>query len=333
MQQMQDTHDVQNTKNWAVFAHGIYHWTEKLSTTLGVRYTDDQKDVTIYRANFDGSISIPNAPLSFGSTKLSPKAGIDYKWTQNLMTYAMYSTGFRGGGFGPRPSNAGQLHSFKPEDLDNFEIGAKSELFDNRVRLNSDVFYSIYKNQQIGIQDCLPCAPQSVVWFHTINAGKSRIWGVEGELSARPTQAWQVEVSLGYVNYLLTEFNGIPLRPRLANGDRYYPNRTPKWNYGIGTEYSISLGAGGTLTPRVDFTHQSKIYFNNSAGIQEGYGLLSARVTWASPDDKWSAALFGTNLTDEVYFDGKLALQAALGREQGNVAPPRQWGLSLRRSF
>jgi hypothetical protein len=44
-------------------------------------------------------------------------------------------------------------------------------------------------------------------------------------------------------------------------------------------------------------------------------------------------ALFGTNLTDEVYFNGKLSLVTVLGREQGNVAPPRQWGLSLKRSF
>ena len=331
--QMQDTHDVLDTTNWAVFAHGIYHWTDKLSTTLGLRYTDDKKDVTIYRRNFDGTTPINNVPLSFGSTRNSPKVGIDYRWTEDLMTYAMFSTGFRGGGFGPRPSNAGQLASFQPEDLDNYEIGAKSELFDHRVRLNGDVFYSLYTNQQIGVQDCLPCTPVRVPWFRTINAGKSRIWGVEAELNARPTDAWQVEASLGYINYLLTDYTGIALRPKLANGDTYYPNRTPKWNYGLGTQYVVSLGAGGTLTPRLDYTYQSRIYFNNRGGIQNGYGLLSARITWASADDKWSAALFGTNLTDEVYFDGKLALQAALGREQGNVAAPRQWGLSLRRSF
>jgi outer membrane receptor protein involved in Fe transport len=69
------------------------------------------------------------------------------------------------------------------------------------------------------------------------------------------------------------------------------------------------------------------------AGFQDGYGLLSARLTWAAPDDKWSGALSGTNLTNKVYFDGKLALQAALGRESGNLAAPREWGLSLRRNF
>jgi len=331
--QMQDTNDVQDTKNWAAFVHGIYHWTDKLSTTVGVRYTDDKKDVTVYRHNFDGTVPIDNAPLSFGSTRTSPKVGIDYKWSETLMTYALYSVGFRGGGFGPRPSNALQLASFEPEDLDNYEIGVKSEWFDRRVRLNGDVFYSLYTNQQIGVQDCLPCTPVRVPWFRTINAGKSRIAGVELEMNAAPTDRWSVEASLGYINYLLTDFEGITLRPYLPNGDRYYPNRTPKWNYGLGTQYQFSLGAAGSLRPRIDWTHQSTIYFNNSAGVQEGYGLLSARLTWDSADDKWSASLYGTNLTDEEYFDGKLALQAALGREQGNIAAPRQWGLSFRRTF
>ena len=94
---------VQETKNWAVFVHGIYHWTDKLSTTVGVRYTDDKKDVTIFRRNFNGTVSIDHVPLSFGSVRTSPKVGIDYKWTDTLMTYALYSVGFRGGGFGPCP--------------------------------------------------------------------------------------------------------------------------------------------------------------------------------------------------------------------------------------
>ncbi len=60
-----------------------------------------------------GRSPINNATLSFGSTRTSPKVGIDYKWTDTLMTYALYSVGFRGGGFGPRPSNALQLASFR----------------------------------------------------------------------------------------------------------------------------------------------------------------------------------------------------------------------------
>ena len=68
-------------------------------------------------------------------------------------------------------------------------------------------------------------------------------------------------------------------------------------------------------------------------GFQDDLTLVNGRLTWTSPDQAWSAALFGTNLTDEVYFHGKLSLVTVLGREQGNVAAPREWGLTVKRSF
>ncbi len=117
------------------------------------------------------------------------------------------------------------------------------------------------------------------------------------------------------------------LQARLPNGDTYYPNRTPKWNYGAGTEYTLALGDKGTLTPRVDWTYQSKIYFNNSAGFQDGYGLLSARLTWAAPDDKWSVALSGTNLTKHEQRDVEIIADRVatmlMGRAPTLIRPRR----------
>ncbi len=73
---------------------------------------------------------------------------------------------------------------------------------------------------------------------------------------------------------------------------------------------------------------------NGGLTYQPGYTLLNGRITWETPDRKWSVALSGSNLTNQVYFYGKLALAVnSLGREQGNIAPPRQWLLTLRRNF
>ena len=69
------------------------------------------------------------------------------------------------------------------------------------------------------------------------------------------------------------------------------------------------------------------------ARVRLRHTLVDARVTWESMDSGWSMALYGTNLTDEEYFNGKLSLVTVLGREQGNIAPPRQWGLSIKRAF
>jgi iron complex outermembrane receptor protein len=173
-----------------------------------------------------------------------------------------------------------------------------------------------------------------VPWFRTVNTGSSTIKGVEAEFQARPFERLQLEGSLGYIDYFRDDPGLSGLCQYLPNGDPCYPNRTPKWNYGFGIQYSVPLGSvGGTLTPRVDWTSQSRIYFNDAIGTQAGYSLINARLMWVASDETWSAALSGTNLTDEVYFNGKLSLTTSLGREQGNVAAPRQWGLSIKRKF
>lgn len=68
-------------------------------------------------------------------------------------------------------------------------------------------------------------------------------------------------------------------------------------------------------------------------GYQDANTLLNGRVTWESADEDWEVALYGRNLTDEEYFNGKLDLVALLGREQGNPANPREWGITFKRNF
>ena len=100
------------------------------------------------------------------------------------------------------------------------------------------------------------------------------------------------------------------------------------------------------MTPRLDFTYQTKVYFvtNNGCftttgpagcgtGAQGGYGLLNARLTWQNSSKLWEVSLWGRNLTDKAYFSGKLSLISFFGREEGNVAPPLEWGLTLKRNF
>ena len=85
---------------------------------------------------------------------------------------------------------------------------------------------------------------------------------------------------------------------------------------------------------------KSKLLSTAASGVaggldyQPGYTLLNGRITWASPDGKWSVSGAVLNLTNKVYFYGKLALAVdSLGREQGNIAPPRTWLMTVRRNF
>ena len=331
-----DSFDRQSTKNWALFAQGTYHVNDKLSLTLGGRYTDDKKDATIYRADFPeigGAVVIDNQFVPTKANNTDVTASIDYQWSDMLMTYIKYATGFKGGGFSPRPSTALQTVPFKPEKLRTLEVGGKSEFMDRRVRLNGALFYSNYLNQQTFAQQL---DSSGANWFREVNAGKAHIWGVEGELQAEPIDHFRIEGSFGYLNYNLYDNEGNVLLfegsdPRC--GGQCYPTRTPKFNAGLGVQYSF-VAAHGSLTPRLDAQYQSKIYFNtNNTGPQDAYTLLNGRLTWATTDNKWEMALYGKNLTDKGYFNGKLSLVGFFGREQGNPGEPRTWGLTFTRNF
>ncbi|MDB5683136.1 MAG: hypothetical protein JWM75_834 [Sphingomonas bacterium] len=342
-----DSYDRQTTKSTAGFVHGIFAVTDKLNITGGVRYTHDTKNSIIYRARFNGSLIINNASVGQTVNQWSPLAEIDYHFTPDVMAYALYSTGFRGGGFSPRPSNPTQIAPFGAEKLTNYEGGIKSELFDRRLRLNFSGFYQRYTDQQ---QSSNQFDSTGAVWFRVVNGGVSRIWGLEGELQARPTAALHIDGTIGYLNYRRTDPEASNLCTEFADGTPCYPIRTPKWNASAGIEYEIPA-FNGTILPRLDMTYQSRTWFATFQNIspafaavvippvrpahsqQAGYTLFNAQLAWTSDDKDWKLTAFVRNLFDKRFFYGKLSLVGALGREQGLIAPPREWGLTLRRNF
>jgi iron complex outermembrane receptor protein len=356
-----DHKDTQDLSNYAVFAHFNWRLTEKLSMSGGLRYTDDQKDATIWRVTGNTAppgigmpqfVLIDNGVVVAESQEWSPKLSFDYQFTDTLMGYVQMSTGFRGGGFSPRPANVLQLTSFDPEFIDNFEVGVKSDWLNQRLRFNGDIYYMKDTDKQQATADCAPCLPTRVNSFPTVNTGESRNWGIEAEILAEPVDNLRIDFSLGYQNYKVTDlgtaaglFATVPdtaFDPSIR-GDVLYSPRTPKWNTGIGIEYRFHPGSeGATLTPRLDYTWQDDIWFttNPVAGIvnpedgrQPAYGVLNGRVTWQAPGSVWTFSAYGLNLTDEYYFYGKLSLLGNSGREQGNPAPPREVGVSMRFNF
>jgi iron complex outermembrane receptor protein len=343
-----DDYDTQTTKNYAGFLHGVYHFTDKLSLEAGARYTHDQKNAIIFRQDYAGLVTIPYTPVDTAAHRINPKVGLSYQYTPDLLGYIQYSTGFRGGGFGPRPGDAFQVRSFNPEDLKTGEIGLKSEWLDHRLRWNSALFYSKYTNLQQGFNTTDPFGQP---WFSTVNVGASRIYGFEGELLVEPLTGLQLQGSVGYLNYKVTDAGGpIDETPgdanfgqssfgvciTHANGDNCVPPRTPTLTTSASAQYTWAVSGGSEMTLRGDWHYQSAVYYTDltytAVPGQGGYGLANARLTWESPSKDWSVAGWVTNLTDKFYWDGKLTLQV-LGFEEGNPGEPRMWGFTLKRSF
>jgi iron complex outermembrane receptor protein len=354
-----DHKDTQDLSNYAVFAHFDWNVTDKLSLSGGLRYTDDEKTADILRITGNTAppgiglpqfVLIPNTIVAAEAQEWSPKISVDYQFTDTIMGYVQLSTGFRGGGFGPRPANPEQVASFDPEFVDNFEVGVKTDWLDGRLRFNGDLYLMENTDRQSATQTCAPCAPVVVAWFRTVNTGESRNWGIETEILAEPVDNLRIDFSLGYQNYKVTDVGtaaGLFVRVPDTSGDPsirgdiMYSPRTPEWNLGLGISYQFHM-AGGTLTPRLDYTWQDDIWFgtnpvagivNEQDGRQPAYGVVNARVTWDSPNSDWSLSGYALNLADEYYFYGKLSLLANSGREQGNPAPPREVGLNIRYNF
>jgi len=339
--------DVVNADTQAVFAHVGYHFTDKLTLTTGLRYTDEHKDYTFVRKTRDGAVhpvlgQLDGLKSDYDGDNVDYRVAAQYEWTDTLMTYAQFATGFKGGGVSPRPFIPGQAVPFDPETLDSYELGIKSDWFDRILRVNASVFFSEYDDLQLGLQFCPQYGGSGAPCGAWANAGDAEIKGVEVESVIRPFANFLIDASYSYLDFEYQTINpavGGPTRPggiQLTYRAPYMPTR--KWS--VGMQYELNLGDRGTLTPRVDVSYQGDLYTNGNnleTNRIDSYTLGNARLTWRAPDEKWEAALEVTNLSDEYYFVSRTDQYAppatAAGHSDGQPGRPREWGFTIKRKF
>ena len=102
-------------------------------------------------------------------------------------------------------------------------------------------------------------------------------------------------------------------------------------------QYAFNMGGAGTLTPRVDYMYQSKVYFdiqNIELASQGAYDVVNARLLWSAPSNKWSSALSVSNLSNKAYYLNMYNIyNSGLGSLTGQPAPPREWFWQIKRKF
>jgi iron complex outermembrane receptor protein len=341
--------DPATLRNRSAFVHGALHLTDQLTVEAGVRYTHETKTYAFTRQYFfyqgaaGGDPSTQdsfNVGTSFTYSKWTPRADINYQITPDILVYASYSTGFTAGGINGRPFDTHlDIFPYLPEDVKAYELGAKTEFFDHRLRLNGALYFSDYTNIQVGMSCFLqftnPACTHPLTVFFTGNGGDAHIKGFELEAEAHPVRGWEITASAGY-----TDFNYVRVDPQ-ASGSITMDSPdggVPKWTWNLGTQYEIGMGDLGTLTPRVDVTYVSTIHFNvyntvTAFGKQPGYALTNVRLTWRPMDTRWSVSVAGTNVTNETYFTGKFDGRTGFGYATGTVGQPREWMVTVRRDF
>jgi iron complex outermembrane recepter protein len=325
--------DKQNTKSYAAFGQATYDFTDQLSLTAGLRYTKEDRTYnrfTITKSSFAGlnnlSFRFPdNLPPPLNTDNVAsfdawtPSVTLSYKPTPDTLVYASANRGFKSGGFNGRANSLADLTlvvngvptlvtRFEPEKVWTYEGGAKGSFMDGRVRLSLTGFWSDYTDFQARVGGGTVGATGV---FPVINAGKLRIWGLEGEASVQPVTNWNIRTSVGYLNAEYREFNdGRRVPPQsfscnpTGNAITCQPAFAPPLTLTFGTDYGIALGNAGriTLGGDVRFIDKHFLSVDNRPGLTEpGYAVANAFVQYDAGGGGWYARGGVKNLTNSLY--------------------------------
>lgn len=331
----------QNISSYAGYAQATAEVLPKLNLTLGGRYSRDELDAGGYV--YLSGTGIPGSPVavlvppssadsSFG--KFTYKAALDYELIPDVHTYLSVSEGFKSATYSLFPfSNVPAL----PEVLTAYEIGAKTEWLDHRLRVNGSVFYYHIKDPQV--DEIL--TPGSVT---VANAQAAKDTGFDLESEAQITKYFSLRIGLSLLDAQYTDYPNaptFPLNPAPPYGNlpaiAINANGQP---LPYAPHTSVSVGAKYVLPSPIGQWELMANFYNNSGYSfnpdnlqrQPEYHLLDAQVAYTFPNTHVRVRAWGSNLTNTQYYTVGYEQQGS----QGNVAapaPPRMYGLAFEVSY
>lgn len=324
------------TNSYAVFANFDYHLTDALSVTGGARYNieDKQGSYVQVRPNFP-TLSFNFENLSRNDKQASFLAGLKYKITPFLSSYATVSTGKKSGGFNVdllgSPASTPQTIAFKPESLTSYEAGLKGEFFDRKLSLSASVFHLVYKDRQVSSY----IAPEGVLPYITItNAGRSVTDGFEIEGSLRLPEDLRLSASFAHMDAKYTSFPNAT-----ASGGSYTGNPTeftPDYTATFGVDKTFEIGSG-SIVAHADTSYQGDTYLDpsqNRQNFQSAYWLVNGRVGYEfnlrGDGPLLGIYAYAKNLTNKAYL---VFARQASGANTGLYGEPRIYGVELRMKF
>jgi iron complex outermembrane recepter protein len=328
--------------SYAFYGQASYDITDRLSATAGLRYSHEQNKAQL----------IGSAPVLATFTDTSPYAGLNYQLDPDIMFYVKASKGFRAGGTTPNAALPGGGLAFEPETAWTYEGGARMEFLDHRLRVNPTIFLTDWKNIQFNVLIPTPQAPVAA----TNNVGDAQIKGFELESDFAATDRLTLNGTLSLLDghytrvsdltYTIYPYGYFACLAGLPGACVNLPNvtlhtalqRAPRAKFSLGGQYVYPLANGSNLTATLNYTwtdkQQSAVTIADQVELP-AYGVLNARLQYDLPGNKWSIAVFATNLTDQFYLVG--GVDFAKGYTAGNteldVARPREVGVELRTLF
>ncbi len=314
----------QTLNSYAGFAQGTYALSDATHFTAGLRYTIDDRALAASSATATPIGTFPastDAGKSF--KKLTWRFALDHRFSPEMLGYISYNRGFKSGSFVPQIIPAEEL---KPETLDAFEAGLKTDLFDRRVRFNAAAFYYDYKNIQINeILDGV---------LYPFDGSGARSYGFDADAQARVTHDLTLTAGFSYIHDRYKSFpNGYTtttaidpttfqftvISPYDSTGKRLQD--TPDWTANLGATYKF-----GPLLLAGSYYYNDGYYVDPGNNVREPhYNIVDASLTWTSSDNRLSVKVWGKNLTNALYSE---QLDATSTGNNRVAAPPRTYGVT-----
>lgn len=325
----------------AVYGQATYDFTSALSATLGARYTQDKRDAEKYFGNTGVDFDATGAPLdpvalSDNETfsNFNPSATVDYKITDNVSVYGKVVTAYKSGGYNLRSGRSNFTPPFDEENIISYEAGAKSELFDRRLRLNAAAFYSKYEDMQLQQIPSVSRPSQTVV----VNAGEASIDGFELDATARLAEGLTAMVGYGYTHAVFDEvIDRIATSPTFGQdlASEYVMPYAPMHTYNATLDYVFPSIGVGTLRGMLNYSWVDEQYGTGKNSDIEGFklddrGILNARLALedigVGNDGNVATSLWIRNWENAEYYAHAVSFGYARTATYGE---PRTYGIDI----
>jgi len=321
-----------DVKSYAVFGEATYQVTEPLSLTLGLRYSEDEKETdeffNFYLGGLDGTpVALLSAEFEDDWSDVTGRLGLQYQLNKDVFLFANIAKGYKSGGI-----NIGSLTGpFDQENLWNYEIGVKSTLLEDTLLLNATAFYSDFSGYQL----------QSLLNFNPIiiNAD-AEIYGLELESQYLVSDSFRLALTASWNESEITDYAS----EGLLNPATFAPvvtgeplPRTPKYMVRVSADKDFSLGDDFDLLTSLSYNwrdDQNLDAFGTFNADQDAYGVVDGFIRLVPASERWLVELWGRNLTDEYYLTSAYFSSATSGSgRQSQIGRPRSYGLRVRFEF
>lgn len=354
------------TRTWSIFANADWQFTQTLKLTAGVRYTEDRQRYNGCSRDFNGNM-LPNvnvvnralyfqsygvfaAPISQGQCNtFDPATGtfgevrsvlkednvawrvaLDWSPDDDTLVYASVSRGYKSG---TTPINAANLARqnapVTQEKLTAYELGFKASLADRRVQANVAAFYYDYRDKQISTYFADPIY---TALSRLDNVPDSEAYGVEGELTLRPTDGLTITGNALWLKTRINGYNGTNAAGQPQNFDGAEFIYSPRWQASALIAYETPVADGLTASATMGLRHQSQsntIFEDIDIYKIDAFTVVNANIGLRS-DSGWSASLWAKNLFDKYYWSAVASNANVVVRFPNQ---PRTFGLTLGYNF